>query len=107
MMTALRSHGWLTAPALAGIALTLGGAPVLARQPSAGLEKSAQGRAALRVARELEAGRIEEARIDAEALIKQFPGDFLLRRRRAQVRVCQAAEWDSDLHHAVQDAAFT
>jgi hypothetical protein len=59
-----------------------------------------------RIAGELEAGHIEEARIDAETGIKRYPEDFLLRRRRAQVRLCMALQLDAQFGQAVVDARF-
>jgi hypothetical protein len=61
---------------------------------------------ARRIAGELEAGRIEEARIDAETGVKRYPEDSSLRRRRAQVRLCTALQFDAQFGQAVLDARF-
>jgi hypothetical protein len=91
-------------PALAQSATPSLLADTTATSPSA--SETPEARLARRIARALEAGRVEEARIDAEAGAKRYPEDALLRRRRAQVKLCLAIQLDGQLAQAVEDAAF-
>lgn len=65
-----------------------------------------QARVARRIERALEAGRTAEASADAEAGVKQYPTDPVLRRRRAQVHICVAIQLHSDLRRVIQDTGF-
>jgi hypothetical protein len=106
---------WL--PLLAGIGLAQATATVTAQtapsspsatRPPVSVNDSgeAEARLARRIARALEADHTEEARVDAEAGMRQFPESSLLRRRRAQVWLCLALQLDGHFAQAAEDAIF-
>jgi hypothetical protein len=65
-------------------------------------DASLETRRAKIIARALEAGRVEEALIEAEGGAKRFPESSLLRRRLAQASLSRALELDADRVAAVR-----
>jgi hypothetical protein len=89
--------------ALAGI-LSLGVAGAAAPQ---GPEPDVAAARARVIARALEAGKLEEARIEAEAGVKQWPERAVLRTRLAEVRLCQALSGEGGVGEALRDFRFS
>jgi hypothetical protein len=86
-------------------------APLLdlcALSPAAAIQEpsSPEARRARPVARALEAGRVSEALLEAEAAVELYPADGPLRLRLAQAELCKAMELDITFQDILQEAVF-
>lgn len=76
------------------------GAPGSAEEPPLEVQR------ARTVLRALESGRVDEARIEAEAAVKYFPNDGPLRRRLAQAHLAAALLADVEFGKTYEDVVF-